>query len=138
MRGQAGRSRGGSGVWPFLVRTLHRPTSQPGHSIRLALGMDDTPARRPSSRYAWYVVGVLTLANISANVDQYILTLLVAPIKRDLGISDTQMSLLTGLAFTTFYALLGFPIARLADRTSRRNIMAGGIALWSMFTSLCA
>jgi MFS family permease len=95
-------------------------------------------AEAPTSRYAWYVVAVLTLANISANVDQYILSLLVVPIKRDLGISDTRMSLLTGAAFTIFYALLGFPIARLADRTNRRNIMATGVALWSMFTTLCA
>jgi MFS family permease len=92
----------------------------------------------PVSRYAWYVVAILTLANISANVDQYILSLLVEPIKRDLGISETQMGLLLGAAFSIFYALLGFPIARLADRTNRRNTMAGGIALWSMFTSLCA
>jgi MFS family permease len=91
-----------------------------------------------SNKYAWYVVAVLTLANISANVDQYILSLLVEPIKRDLGITDAQMGLLAGPAFSIFYALLGFPIARLADRTNRRNLMAGGIALWSMFTSLCA
>ena len=91
-----------------------------------------------STRYAWYVVAVLTLANISANVDQYILSLLVEPIKRDLGISETQMGLLLGAAFSIFYALLGFPIARLADRTNRRNTIAGGIALWSAFTSLCA
>jgi MFS family permease len=93
---------------------------------------------QPSSRYAWYVVAILTLANISANVDQYILTLLVEPIKRDLAISETQVGLLLGAAFSIFYALLGFPIARLADRTNRRNTMAGGIALWSVFTSLCA
>jgi len=92
----------------------------------------------PSFRYAWYVVAILTLANVSANVDQYILSLLVEPIKRDLAISETQMGLLLGAAFSIFYALLGFPIARLADRTNRRNTMAGGIALWSVFTSLCA
>jgi MFS family permease len=91
-----------------------------------------------NTRYAWYVVAVLTLANISANVDQYILSLLVEPIKRDLAISETQMGLLLGAAFSIFYALLGFPIARLADRTNRRNTMAGGITLWSVFTSLCA
>jgi len=96
------------------------------------------PPSSPSDAYAWYVVAVLTLANISANVDQYILTLLVEPIKRDLGISDVQVSLLIGPAFTIFYAVLGFPIARLADRANRRNLMAGGVALWSAFTTLCA
>jgi MFS family permease len=100
--------------------------------------MRETPGRTPSTAYAWYVVGVLTLANISANVDQYILSLLVGPIKRDLGISDAQVGLLLGLAFSLFYAVLGLPIARLADRANRRNLIAGGIALWSVFTSLCA
>jgi hypothetical protein len=60
----------------------------------LRLGMRDTADRTPSSAYAWYVVAVLMLANISANVDQYILSLLVGPIKRDLGVSDVQVSLL--------------------------------------------
>jgi MFS family permease len=54
----------------------------------------------------------------------------VEPIRRDLGISDTQMSLLMGLAFALFYTLLGVPIGRLADRYSRRGIIAIGIALW--------
>jgi len=88
--------------------------------------------------YAWYVVAVLTLANVSAYIDAQILTLLVVPIKRDLGITDTQMSYLGGIAFAIFYTILGFPIARLADRANRRNIMAAGIGLWSVFTSLCA
>lgn len=100
--------------------------------------MRETPATATSTRYAWYVVAILTLANISANVDQYILSLLVQPIKRDLGVSDTQLSLLAGPAFTICYALIAFPIARLADRVNRRNLMSGGIALWSVFTALCA
>jgi MFS family permease len=95
-------------------------------------------ATNTSDRYAWYVVAALTLANVSANVDQYILALLVEPIKRDLGVTDAQMGLLAGAAFSIFYALLGYPIGRVADRANRRNLMAGGIALWSMFTSLCA
>lgn len=89
-----------------------------------------------SSGYAWYVVAVLTLANISGNIDRQIIGLLVKPIEADLHISDTQMSLLQGFAFAIFYALLGIPIARLADRTNRRNIMAAGTALWSVFTAL--
>jgi MFS family permease len=91
-----------------------------------------------SRRYAWYVVGILTLASISANVDRQILSLLVVPIERDLGISDTQMSYLIGFAFSVFYTVLGLPIARLADRTNRRNIMAAGVGLWSLFTAACA
>jgi MFS family permease len=83
------------------------------------------------------VVGVLTLANVSAYVDRQILTLLVPPIRRDLDISDTQMSFLLGLSFALFYTVLGFPIARLADRASRRAIIGAGVAVWSVMTALC-
>ncbi len=100
--------------------------------------MDAPPQREPSTGYAWYVVGVLTLASISGNVDQQVLSLLVRPIERDFGITDVQMSYLLGLAFALFFAVLGLPIARLADRSNRRNIMATGVGLWSVFTTLCA
>ena len=87
--------------------------------------------------YAWYALGILTLANVSSYADRQILTLLVGPIRRDLAISDTQMSLLLGVSFAVFYTVLGFPIARLADRRSRRGIIAAGIACWSVMTALC-
>jgi len=98
----------------------------------------------PSSRleptvrhtYAWYVVGVLTLAYVTSFVDRQILFLMVGPIKRDLGVSDTRMGLLMGLSFALFYAFLGFPIGRLADSKSRRAIIGLGMAVWSVFTTL--
>lgn len=90
----------------------------------------------PPARYAWYVVGVLTLANASAFVDRQILGLLVGPIRRDLGIGDAEMGVLYGLAFAAFFTLLGLPIARLADRSSRRTIIGVGIAVWSAMTML--
>lgn len=93
------------------------------------------PSRPPVPRLAWYAIAVLTLANISSFVDRQILTLLVGPIRRDLGISDTGMSLLLGLSFALFYSVLGFPIARLADRASRKRIIAVGVALWSVMTA---
>jgi MFS family permease len=89
-----------------------------------------TPAR------AWYIVAILMLANVSGFVDRQILSLLVEPIKRDLGVSDTQVSLLMGLSFAVFYSALGIPIGRLADRGSRRAIVAVGAALWSVMTAL--
>ena len=91
----------------------------------------------PPTRYAWYVVAVLALANTSAFIDRQILGLLVGPIRRDLGITDTQMGVLYGLAFALFYTLLGIPIGRAADRASRRTIIAVGIACWSIMTALC-
>jgi MFS family permease len=91
----------------------------------------------PPPRYAWYVVAVLTLANTSAFIDRQILGLLVAPIRRDLGITDAQMGVLYGLAFAVFYTLLGVPLGRMADRGSRRAIIGVGIAVWSVMTVLC-
>jgi MFS family permease len=90
----------------------------------------------PPARYAWYVVAILTLANVSAFIDRQILGLLVGPIRRDLGIGDAEMGVLYGLAFAAFYTLLGLPIARLADRGSRRAIIGIGIAVWSVMTVL--
>ena len=90
------------------------------------------------TKNGWYVVAVLMLASISANVDRQILSLLVIPIERDLHISDTQMSWLMGPAFALFYGVMGIPLATLADRWSRRNVMAWGVALWSAFTTACA
>lgn len=88
-------------------------------------------------RKSWYVVGILTLAYVSSFIDRQILSLLVEPIKRDLQISDTQISLLMGLSFGIFYTLLGIPIARLADLKSRKHIVAWGIGLWSAMTAVC-
>lgn len=90
------------------------------------------------SAYAWYVVTVLMLCYTLSFIDRQILTLLVAPIKRDLGISDTLVGLLQGLSFALFYAGMGLPLGRLVDSTNRRNLIAGGILLWSFFTSACA
>ena len=90
-----------------------------------------------ATRHGWYVVAVLTLANVSGFVDRQLLSLLVVPIKRDLGISDTEMSYLMGLSFSVLYTALSLPIARWADRGSRPAIIAGGVALWSLMTLLC-
>ena len=90
----------------------------------------------PASR-AWYAVAVLTLAYILSFIDRQILSLLVVPIRRDLHISDTQMSLLMGLSFALFYSLFGFPLGRLADSRSRRNIITYGIIAWSVCTAGC-
>jgi MFS family permease len=90
------------------------------------------------NRYAWYAVFVLTLANISSFIDRQILSLLVKPIKHDLQLSDTQMSLLMGLSFALFYTIFGMFIGRMADRYSRRNIIIAGISVWSLMTTMCA
>ena len=87
-------------------------------------------------RYSWFVVFVLMLAYVSSFIDRQILSLLVGPIKRDLHLTDTQVSLLMGLSFALFYTLLGVPIGRWADRANRRNIIVLGIVAWSLMTAL--
>ena len=95
-----------------------------------------TANRRFSSAYAWFVVAVLALANGVSFIDRLILSLLVQPIKSDLGISDTAFSLLAGAAFAVFYCGMGLVIARWADRYSRKWIITTGITLWCSMTAL--
>lgn len=102
-------------------------------------GAEGTPGDRdwPRPAQGWYAVGVLVVVYLVALVDRQIMTLLVQPIRRDLGLSDTQLSLLIGLAFAAFYTVLGVPIARLADRRPRRTIIAVGVFFWSLSTAAC-
>jgi MFS family permease len=85
----------------------------------------------------WYAVIILLLAYVLSFVDRIIMSLLVIPIQSDLGISDTQMGLLMGLAFAIFYVAIGIPIAKLSDEKSRRIIVSVGIFLWSLMTAAC-
>jgi MFS family permease len=91
----------------------------------------------PSAAQSWYTVTVLTLASLSATIDGSILSMLVDPIRSDLGISDTQISLLMGFSVAVFFAVLAYPIGRLADSRNRRSIIVTGIALWSLMTVAC-
>jgi MFS family permease len=83
------------------------------------------------------VIVLLASTNLFNFMDRAILGALTEPIKADLGLSDTQMGLLGGLAFAFFYAIMGIPIARLADRGNRRNILSAAIAVWSAMTAAC-
>ena len=95
------------------------------------------PATPTGGSYRWYVVLLLMVAYIFSFIDRQILALLVEQIKADLAISDTGFSLLSGFAFSLFYASMGVPIAYLADRFSRVRIIAAGIAFWSLATIAC-
>ena len=86
--------------------------------------------------HAWYVVVVLLLANAVSFIDRLLLSLLVTPIKTELQLSDTQVSLLQGFAFALFYCFAGLALARLADRSSRKWIVTAGLVLWCLLTSL--
>ena len=94
-------------------------------------------AESKSMAYPWFVVFILMVAYVFSFVDRQILNLLVGPIRRDLGISDTQMSLLMGFSFAIFYTILGIPLGRLADSRSRRGLIVAGVVVWSLMTALC-
>lgn len=91
----------------------------------------------PSSFAAWYAVIVLVIAYTFSFADRMILSLLIEPIKKDFSLSDTEISLLHGLAFAIFYTIMGIPIGRLVDTSSRRRIIAAGICIWSIMTAFC-
>lgn len=103
------------------------------------------PTRRPSpapsptaTGHRWYVLAVLFAVYTVSYLDRQILVILAEPIKREFHLKDWQLGFLTGTAFALFYATLGIPIARLADRWHRVNILAASLAIWSAMTSLCA
>ncbi|MEX3982205.1 spinster family MFS transporter [Paraburkholderia sp. EG287A] len=96
-----------------------------------------SPPIRTSSHYAWLLVFVLFCASVVSYLDRNILSLFVGPIRSELALSDVQISLLQGLAFALFYAVMGLPFGRLVDRRSRKNIVAIGIVLWSFMTICC-
>lgn len=100
-----------------------------------AEAMNNAPLPAKGRSHAWYVVILCMIAYIFSFIDRQILALMIGPIRQDLAISDTQFSLLHGLAFSIFYATMGLPIARLADRRSRPLIIGAGIFLWSLATA---
>ena len=90
-----------------------------------------------SPAYRYYALGLLVVVYVFNFIDRSILGILVEPIKQDLGVNDTMMGFLGGIAFATFYTFLGIPIARLSDKGSRRNVLTVCLALWSGATALC-
>lgn len=112
-------------IGPIPTHALVSPTDTVG----------EPPWPRPA--YSWYVVAVLLLAYTLSFVDRMILSLLIAPLRAAFQISDSQVSLLLGLAFALFYTLLGLPLAWLADRKNRRNLILAGLTVWSVMTAAC-
>lgn len=90
----------------------------------------------PSARMAWYAVALLSLAYVMSYLDRILINLLIVPIQADLSLSDTQFGMLQSVAFGIFYTVMALPLGRLADRATRKHIVAGGIALFSLFTVL--
>lgn len=88
--------------------------------------------------YRWYVVAVLSIAYAFSAIDARVLTLLVGPIKADLGLSDFQISLLQGFAFALLYSIAAMPIGRYVDGAARRTpLIVFGVLFWSVMTMAC-
>jgi predicted MFS family arabinose efflux permease len=90
----------------------------------------------PSALYRNYVLFMLTIVYVFNFIDRQVLVILQESIKKDLHLSDAQLGFLSGFTFAIFYAVLGVPIARLADRTNRRNIITLSLGLWSIMTAV--
>jgi predicted MFS family arabinose efflux permease len=98
---------------------------------------DVTDAGTESPRYRMLVLAMLVLVYTFNFIDRQIVGILAVPIKADLGLTDTQLGLMGGLAFALFYTLLGIPIAMLADRSNRTTIMTVALVFWSAMTAVC-
>jgi MFS family permease len=91
---------------------------------------DNVPA------YSWYALAVLTLVYVLNFLDRTLIYILFTPIKKEMAFTDLQLALLGSTSFVIFYTLLGIPFGRLADRTTRKYLIAGGLAVWSLFSGL--
>src|SRR5689334_22578072 len=86
--------------------------------------------------YAWYALGLLTIVSLLNYLDRTLIYILFTPIKKEMSFSDFQLALLGTTSFVIFFTILGVPFGRLADRSSRKNMIAAGLAVWSVFSGL--
>jgi predicted MFS family arabinose efflux permease len=107
-----------------------------GGSCDVAVPLTGTAAT-PAPRDRWYVLGLLTVVYALNIADRFSISTLIEPIRQELHLSDRGMAFLTGWALAMFYVTVGIPVAALADRANRRNILAVALALWSGMTALC-
>src|SRR5438552_2049932 len=106
-----------------------------GQHLEILSARPETPAARRERLYAWYVLSVLFLVSVFNYIDRQSLAILQIPIKRELGLSDTQLGALTGLSFALLYSSLALPIARLADRYNRVWLVSIALGIWSLMTA---
>ena len=111
-------------------------TVQPGRAAARAAAVPPPPSY-PRPAVAWTTVGVLSLFYLLSLLDRLVISFLVGPIRRDLGITDFEISLLQGFGFGLFYAVFGLPVGWLVDRMSRRWIVFWGVTVWTLSTAAC-
>lgn len=91
----------------------------------------------PLAKGAWYTLIILTLVYISNSIDRTVMSILIEPVKHEFGLTDSQLGLLTGLAFGLTYALVGLPMGWLVDRVNRKKLLTAMVAIWSACTAAC-
>ena len=99
----------------------------------------ENPNQQPeqqASGYAWYALGLLTLVYVLNYLDRNLIYILLPPIKAEMAFTDLQLALLGSMSFVIFFTVLGIPFGRLADRAVRKNMIAAGLAVWSLFSGL--
>lgn len=94
-------------------------------------------AKPSSDRYAWYVLGVLTLSQTCHGIDRAIIGLVLAPVGREFDLTDQQLGIVAGFAYGIFFAIAAIPFGVMVDRYNRRNIMTVALTIWSGATALC-
>lgn len=86
--------------------------------------------------YSWYALGLLTLVYVFNYLDRTIIYILLPLIKKEMAFTDLQLAMLGSMSFVIFFTVLGIPFGRLADRVVRKNMIAAGLAVWSVFSGL--
>ncbi|WP_108789322.1 MFS transporter [Erythrobacter sp. Alg231-14] len=110
-------------------------TTEPSSPEPVTTGQ--SPPEKGEGVYRWYVLGLLTLVSMFSIADRLVFAILLEDIKAEFDFSDAQIGLIGGLAFAATYVIVGFPAARLADRSVRKNIVSAAITFWSGMTALC-
>lgn len=93
-------------------------------------------AREKVPAYSWYALFLLTVVYVLNFLDRMVIYILFTPIQAEMKFSDFQLAVLGTTSFVIFYTVLGIPFGRLADRVVRKNLIAGGLAVWSLFSGL--
>lgn len=91
----------------------------------------------PRPAYAWYVVVILSLAYVLSYVDRTIMSIVIEPVKAQLHLTDTQISLLVGFSFAALYAIAGVPFGWIADRSNRKRLINFAVTVWCFMTAIC-
>ena len=107
------------------------------HAFIVAVEQASRALNRPPDRDRWYVLAVMTVVYALNIADRFSISTLIEPIRLELRLTDSGIAFLTGVALALFYVTIGIPIALLADKANRRNILAIALALWSAMTALC-